>query len=312
MSVYGSYLERARAASSMLSSMEMAAGRRPADLGLRLNVLSARKIAERAERELEQISAREHIDICRYRMVVSGRDSFSVKGVSRSLDTFQEMFTFVYDAIEDAPKNIARLPRDRRSETALEFGYTFAGSLGVVLVAPGQLSLFGGGKFDDALDAINAMFDISAEDGMRDAARRLGKAAIQKVFEWSNANFGEGFDVDLKWLTPSSLQKGRYVPWIEFERVVGLIGRTSDKITTDFSTHGTLVGFSSVARTFHFVVPDGDSFKGQLAEAFPADQEWTINHPYAADLSSERTTTLATGDDVNRYRLHGLRDSQIP
>lgn len=56
MSDYGFYLERARKAHAMLSAMEAAASRRPADAALRLNVSSAKKLANRAAQELEKVA----------------------------------------------------------------------------------------------------------------------------------------------------------------------------------------------------------------------------------------------------------------
>jgi hypothetical protein len=308
MSEYGFYLERARTTQAMLATMESAARRRPSDLALRINVASARKIADRAEQELEAVVIGEQIDLCRYRLIAPENGLFSVRGVSHSLGAFQDVFTFVYDALTDAPKQIARLARARHDETSLEFGYTFEGSLGVVLMAPRHLSLFGAGKFDDSIDAINAIFDISDEDELRDVAKRIGRAAVQKVFEWSNINFGEGFSVDLKWLSPSTIQKGRYLEWKQFERIAGLIGRTSDSEVRTITSRGVLVGFSSVAKTFHFVEPEGEAYRGQLSETFPVTREWTINRSYTAEIELEQKTNLATGDDIIRYRLRHLRE----
>ena len=87
------------------------------------------------------------------------------------------MFSQIYDAMTRGPRDRAGVPPERRQETALEFGYSFSGSLGVVLVMPGQLSLFEG-KFDRTLDAINQMFEIQDDDHLRDAARNIGRAAI--------------------------------------------------------------------------------------------------------------------------------------
>jgi hypothetical protein len=312
MSDYGFYLERARKAHAALAALEVAAARRPTDRGMRLNVASAMKLAERADKELEDVAVSEQIDVCRYRLDVLENGDYLVRGVSRSLNAFQDVFTFVYDALVDSPKNIARLSRDRYDETAFGFGYTFAGSLGVLLIAPGSLSLFGEGRFDKTLDEINAVFDVTHESGLREAAKRIGKAGIQKVYEWSSVNFSERFSVDLKWLTPSTLHKGRYLSWREFERMTSLIGRTSDRETTSFSTTGVLVGFSSVGKTFHFVEPDGEAYRGQLSEAFPYSQEWTVNRSYFAEIEFEKVTRLATGEDVKRYRLHSLKETQGP
>jgi hypothetical protein len=310
MSEYGFYLERARKASAMLASMEIAASRRPGDLALRLNVMSAQRLLARTERELVTVALREQIDLCRYRLIATGNGKFSVRGVSRSLGAFQEVFSFVYDAIADSPKQIARLPRARHDETSLEFGYTFDGSLGVVMIATRSLSLFGSSEFGAALDEINGVFDTTIEEDLREKVKKLGRASIQKIYEWSNINFAERFGVDLRWLTPSTIHKGRYLEWKEFERITSLIGRTSDTETKTISAVGTLVGFSSAFGTFHFVEPEGESFRGQVVQTFPTTREWTVNRTYIAKIEIRKITRLATGEEVVRNYLRDLEEVQ--
>ena len=72
------------------------------------------------------------------------------------------------------------------------------------------------------------------------------------------------------------------------------------------TTEGTLVGFDSVYKTFHFVVPDGESYKGQLAQGFPMHRDWTVNRRYGATIQSEVTTKFSTGEETSRFRLASL------
>jgi hypothetical protein len=305
MSEYGFYLDRARKASEMVSEMEAAVVRNPTDRGFRANLASALKLVARTEDELLSVAQREQVDVCRYRLVPVVVNEFAVRGVSRSLDTFQEMFSHIYDALIRGPRSRAGLPPERRQETTLEFGYTFSGSLGVVLVMPGQMSLFEA-KFDRVLDTINLVFDIQDDEGLRNEAKKIGRAAIQKVFEWSQANTGAGFEIDLRWVTPGSLEKGRYIERKQFSRVAAIIERTIDSDITPFAATGTLVGINSKIGTFHFVVPDGDSYKGYLEDGFPATKEWAINHVYDAVIVTETTIRFATGEESRRYRLRSL------
>jgi len=306
MSDYGFYLERARTAAAMLSSMEATAARNPNDLSLRLNVASAQRLMAGAERSLADITRRESVDVCRYRLVPLIAEEFAVRGVARSLESFQEMFSQVHDAIIRGGRDRAGVPPERRQETTLEFGYSFSGSLGVVLVMPGQLSLFEG-KFDRTLDAINQVFEIEDNDGLRDAAHKLGRAAIQKVFEWSQANSREGFEVDLKWTTPATLEKGRYIDHQQFARTAQIISQTTESESLPLRVIGTLVGINVKTKSFHFVEPDGESFRGQLDDDFPADREWTVNQEYIALMSVETTVRFATGQETKRYKLQSLK-----
>ncbi len=309
MSEYGSYLERARKASAMVSRMEAAIARNPADRSLLVNLASAKKLAGRVEQEFIDIASKEQVDICRYRIVAPITDQFDVRGVTKSLESFQDAFSFIYDAKIHGGRLLANIPPERRQETNLQFGYSFSGSLGIVLVAPGQLSLFEG-KFDSTLAALNQIFDVSDDDEIRGAARSLGRAAIKKIYDWAQSNFGAGFDVDLRWTTSDSKITGRYIERKDFQRVASVIGQTSDVVSDKITSLGVLVGFNSKLRNFHFVVPDGDAaFRGKLDESFSATEEWTVNRSYVATVIAETVTRFSTGEETTRYRLQSLKET---
>ena len=67
------------------------------------------------------------------------------------------------------------------------------------------------------------------------------------------------------------------------------------------------MGFDSVFKTFHFVEPDGESYKGQIAKDFPTYQDWTVNRRYEAVIQSEVTTRFSTGEETTKYRLASLK-----
>ena len=65
---FTSALERSAALRSKVASMERALAASPEDRGLRITLLSARRMADRAERELAEIAQLNQIDLCRYRV----------------------------------------------------------------------------------------------------------------------------------------------------------------------------------------------------------------------------------------------------
>ena len=77
--------------------------------------------------------------------------------------------------------------------------------------------------------------------------------------------------------------------------------------TATLSVAGTLVGIDSKIKTFHFVIPDGDLFRGYLDEAFPLSVPWTVNRQYDAIILVETTLRFATGQETKRYRLRNLK-----
>jgi hypothetical protein len=306
MSQYAFSLERARAAAAMVSGLEDRLAHNPDDLALRISLSSAVRMAERMERELYEVAASEQVDLCRYRLVRHTGPGFALSGVSRSLAAFQETVSYVYEALAGRPLKRAALTDNALRRSELLFGYSFAGSLGVVLLAPSERRLFDT-KFDDVVKTIGEVFDTESNDELRDVAHTIGRAAVNKVFEWASANAEAGYDLDLRWTNSNSVEMGRYVQARQFGKLASLISLTSEVEHTQIRTEGVLVGFDSVFKTFHLVEPDGESYKGGLADEFPLRKDWTINRTYGAAIVKDDTTKFSTGETATKYRLVELR-----
>jgi hypothetical protein len=306
MSHYVFFLSRAREAAGLVSKLEERLAQSPGDVSLRLTLSSAVQMAERTERELYEIATAEQVDLCRYRLVRHIGEGFSLQSVSKSLEAFQDAISYVYEAIMGTPRRRAGLTREARRESEMLFGYSYAGSLGVVLLAPSQKGLFTT-KFDDVVKTINQVFEIENNDELRHAARAIGPAAINKLYEWAAVNNEAGYDLDLRWTNSNSVESGRYVQVRQFGKLANLISLTSEIEKKAIRTEGVLVGFDSVYKTFHLVEPGGESYKGQLADDFPQHRDWIVNKTYGASISEETTTRFSTGEQSIKHRLSELR-----
>ena len=179
MSDYAFFLNRARDAAGVVSQLERAFASNPNDESLRLNLRTAVRLAERAEKELYEIAAAEQVDLLRYRLVRHTSNTFGVHGVSRSLELFQEAVTYIYEAVTGQPRLRAGLSKATKRDSELLFGYSYAGSLGVVLLAPSSRGLFLT-KFDDVIETINDIFSINEQ------------YRAKKGFKSATCNFYEG------------------------------------------------------------------------------------------------------------------------
>ena len=177
MSHYAFSLERAREAATMVSTLEDRLSRNPGDFALRVSLASAVRMAEQMERELYEVAAVEQVDICRYRLVRHTGPGFALQGVSQSLAAFQDAVSYVLDAITGKPRQRAGLSRDIMRESELLFGWSFAGSLGVVLLAPSERRLFDT-RFDDVVRTLTEAFDTDDNDELRDVARKSARQFI--------------------------------------------------------------------------------------------------------------------------------------
>lgn len=305
MSDYGYFLSRAREAAGLVSQLEARLAQSPSDMSLRINLASAVRMAERTEGELFEVAAADQVDICRYRLVRHSGDGFALQGISKSLEKFQEAVSNVYASVSSGPKARAKLSRDAKRDSEMLFGYSYAGSLGVVLLVPSERGLFIT-RFDDVVKTINQVFDIQNNDELRDAVRTIGPAAIHKLYEWADTNRSSGYDLDLRWTNSNSIEAGRYIEVSQFGRLASLISVSSDVETDTTKVTGVLVGFNSMLKTFHLVVPDGDSYRGHLEDGFPVHKDWTVNRSYKAVVRSDVSTKYVTGEQTSVHHLVSL------
>lgn len=306
MSDVAFYVNRARQVYSRIAALSEELARNPSDAALRASLASAEKFAARVETDALDAAREKHIDVVRYRLVERTRTTFRVNDVTQSLASFQDVLSHTFYALQSGPRQRAGLTVEMKEKTTLNFGWTFPGSLGVVLLAPSEHTLFEG-RFDDTVGALRDLINAADQDEIKDAGKALGPAVVQKAYDWAKANTRGDFDLDLQWRLSEDRIVGGLIEKPTFERFADAALVTQDVDVTPISTRGVLVGINSTTKTFHFVEPDGESYKGKLDDAFPSGHEWAINHTYEAELVARKVLAYATNEERTTYRLKILK-----
>jgi hypothetical protein len=302
MSDFVSTLEKTREAFAAAARLEQALRRAPEDPALQMNLRSRRRLAERFQSEFFEAAKQERIDVCQYRLIPNTEGRYPIASVSRSIEKFQTMFSLVYSALRTGPKNTAHIAHAMQQQTALEFGYSFPGSLGLVLTVPGGRDLFST-QFDDSVSMIQRIASISAQNEVVEIGKSMGRAIVNTAYDWSLENYKADFSVDVVWTKSDGKQVGRAIDRQQLGKIVDIIGVTSETTTSALSVLGVLVGIDLPTRWFHFVIPDGDSFKGTLGPDFSTVKKITVNRWYRADLIEHSIIHYATERVQKRYEL---------
>lgn len=309
MSEYASVAERARRAFASVARLESALTRSPDDAGLQINLASRMKLARQFEGQLREVARNAHVELCNYRIIPEATDRYYVPHVTKSLSEYQNVFTQIHDAIVNGPKTRATFGREAASESIMEIGYTYSGSLGIVLMAPSKRDLLAG-KLDTSIDALFQVLDIQDQDNVRDIAKSLGEAVVKRVHDWSKSNVEGGFAVDVRWNRVDGKQQGQVVPRGAMERIVEIIEATSDEKSKIVTVDGMLVGVNLKAGNFHFVIPEGDDYRGQLDDAFDRNGVVTVGKRYKATIRNVSKVTYATGHEEHRHQLIKLENER--
>jgi len=304
MSEIVSVVERARKAFATVSQIEAALARAPTDRALQLNLSAMQKMAAQSEQQLLAFSQRSYVDVCNYRLLPqpSNNYGFSLQHVSRSLLEYQNMFTQIYDAKKNGPKDRAVFGREAQQESTLELAYTYSGSLGVVLFSQSDRDLLSG-KLDSSIDALYQVVEVDTRKKVREVASNLGNAVVKRVYDWSDANIKGGFAADMRWNRSDGRQLGEVIERERMEGIVEVIDATSDSKTKDIETVGILFGGNIGSRSFHFVVPNGDVYRGHLVADFDRTTEMTLGKFYRARIRETETFHYATERAEKQYDL---------
>lgn len=306
MSDYAYVAERARRAFSSVSRLEQALERDPSDEAILLNLSAMRRVAVQAQNDLLHLAEINRIEVCNYRLIPFSDGGYGLPHIAKSFLTYQNLFSQIYDAIRNGVlKERAVIGREAEYESMLEYGYTYSGSLGVLLLAKSDRDFFKG-RLDEPIEALYQVLDISDAYSVKDVARSLGNAVVKRLFDWSKVNVEGHFSADVRWSRSDGRQLGQVVERRQMERIVDVIGATSDEKSSAVVERGMLVGTDLPARSFHFVVPDGESYKGGFHADLEIGNEVVVGKFYNAEIVIVEKFHYATEKTERRAMLRKL------
>jgi len=307
MSDYASVADHARRVGASIARLERRAGDHPDDRALRINLAAKQKLLRRAKSDLEGVAESQGVELCDYRLIPRQDERLILPNIANSLLQYQYVFSQTYDSLRNGLKRRARIADEAWQESVLQIGYTYSGSFGTILMAPSKRDFFEG-SFDRTVEAVDQLMNISDEHDVRDVAKTLGEAVIKRLHDWSYANVKGNFDADVRWRRSDGKQFGRLVKFDDMARMVTLISATSDEERSQIEANGILIGADLQSRSFHFVRPNGASYRGALADDFPSGSVLELPGAYRASITRISTVHYASGRETERFELDRLRE----
>lgn len=308
MSGFASLLDRVQRAYARISEMQALAANFPGDKYVLANLSSLKREAEELEQLWQEEAKLEEKEVCRYRIIADAGE-YAVRGIAQSLLTFQDLFSQIYDAIENGVKERAIINPQIAVQTALNLAYTFPGSLGVVLTVQGESDLFSS-KYEDAVRSFSSIIGIREEEQVRALAGNLGLAVVRRTYNWSKINANASYGIDYHWFSTIGTRIGGIAEVSDFARIVNIIDRVSDIDLVPFRTVGVLAAIDTIGGGGFKLIPSAlagpDVIVGVLAKEFPRSEQWAVNTDYLAELEIETTTKFATEETKKIYRLRQL------
>lgn len=306
MSALRAVLDRLNDIEATISEIEGSATLEDA-FAYRLTLQSLEKRRDALREELNDVVQRNFIEICDYRIIPESSTSYAINAVAGALHNFQDLVTLLFDSDHKKPKQRARIDPTSVEKTRFDFGFSYAGSLGMVLTVPNE-RLIG---IDSQLDvAIREAFDLmtakTAEE-IKAAALKFGPPVIRKLYAWSKVQRDYGLTADIKWLRGATVRSKVLVQSRESAEVCELIETKSDVTEDPLSVVATLVGFNVSNRRFTVELPEGELISGIFDREFSPSPR-TVPSRYSARLVKRTVVHYVVEKDDVTWILIGLDD----
>ena len=301
--------ERLQETRAILARVERAVAEQPD----RLSLISQAKSLTIQQRNLEADFAIEadrlEMDVCSYRV-------FKDEGVppllplAQGLVDFQSLVTVVYDARKTSvPKERAKVSPDTRAETAFGFGYTFSGSLGIVLTIRNKRRLILDSHLDEAIGQVFSLAKARSTSDIREFAQRLGLASIRAMYKWASGHARAGLGVGIEWRRESTVQASLLAQQPELEKLYRMMEETSEEEKTEFSVYGELLSVDVEAKRFKLREDSGGIIRGSYEDAISDSHRVELpGHRYRADITKVERVWYSTDEEKSEYHLERLEE----
>lgn len=303
-------IEKISSTQAELRELEAAIEQFPDEESLALSLRSAERRYEELEAEFRELSHEQFLDICSYR-VFSEADQrrYTVPALANALADFQSLFTNVYDAIKNGPRQRqSRAGLEANVNSTFEFGYSFSGSVGFMLTLPNDRLLVGDTELDRAMDTIINMTKAQDPDQILIYARELGAAPIRAMYKWVSDHENFGLGADINWSREHEVRYHLTAQVPEFQRVRQAIDSSSDETVVDIVVNGELLGADVATKTFHFKSEDGLEVRGKMELDINEQNFVALPRRYKANIRQVSTISYSTEEEKISYHLLSLEN----
>jgi hypothetical protein len=240
----------------------------------------------RLQKQFAEIAQSNGYDVCHY--AIETEDPIPpVRGVAGVLETFQRLFTTVYDAIiGGAPKLIERTAERVSDVTTFGFAFTAPGSLRVVMTVDESKELIPNLKLDEAMANVFRIMKAQRPEEIIEVHRRFGLPAVRIAREWASENTRARFGANVEWHRKDGISRSIRVQIPEIIQLQSAIDRASEKETE--TTPGELIEVNYEKRTFALRVSPDKIIVGTYENAVSASRPAYIPGRYKAELQISR------------------------
>lgn len=259
--------------------------------------------------QFERASLDRHLDVCDYRLFCDTAESEqpTLRGFTKTLYAFQNLFTQVYAAIKsNVARQRTRLSAEIAQETDFGINFVYSGSLGVVLTLPNERVLFGETEIDESMRTVFELAKLENTDRIAEYAKKLGTATIRALYDWTSDQVNSGLGSQIQWKRGDEVRFETFIQLPELTKLKEAIESTSEEEIEELNLFGTLVGIDVSLRSFHLSFEAGEDIRGSITEEL-ARSKVEVPGVYKVKIMKTKTIKYSTDKETVQYFLQELK-----
>lgn len=296
-------LEESNAA---VSHLEKAIKNNPSDEILRINANAIEKRRNDLQRRLENALSLHQNDLVQYKIDRDWSRSYPAKAVASSLESFQELFTAIFDAVRTGPKQRYRPAQESLAASSFDFAGASIGSVVISLAVSDERLLAVQSDIEKAFSLFEELARSRTAEQINSLVETIGVASISKAYQWADASVSHGLDTKVSW--GRSLNDLREIELSDDDAKI-ILDVIKDRSATSDSlveVRGLLHGFDGATSYFH--IEDLETKRDIRGDLNPGiSPTWTTGQVYIATIKRIVTLIYATGQEKEEWTLTGLK-----
>jgi hypothetical protein len=239
------------------------------------NIRALEKLKRRLEEEFLQVAAELELEVYRYR-ILNESDRLTLGNISEAWGKFQTFFSSVYSALTKSQGK--KPPQSEQFE--LGYGYSYAGSVGVVVTVPREVGFYTAIPIEDAS---NTVFDMIEGRDLNNTAKRLGPSPIQALHSWLDVHIRTRAGIGLEWRSHNEPKRSVQVDYQSLDKIYLSIADATIKTRLDVT--GELVAVDVETKDFRIKGDDGKEYSGIFGAAITAEHAASVPARYSATIT---------------------------
>jgi len=304
MSALAEIQRRIESTGALISRYESAVARDPATTpsSLFANIRALEKTLKRLDIQFQEVTQQMGLEVYRYRLLNESQPT--LVGVAEAWEKLQALFNAAYTAntTRKAAGKGKKLSPVSVPAPMFGFGYTFAGSVGVVMTIPAETeNLIGESVLKSTSDTV---FDLIESVNVNEIATTLGPAPIRALSDLIDVHSRNRFGLGLEWRYRGSLKRTVELEFHQLERLRA--GIAEAKTTSTMQINGELFAVDTQKRQFKLEGDDGVVIEGIFSTAIGPEHEASIPARYRATILKTTTIVLVGGEAKSTISLEAL------